>query len=427
MKRHSALRDLSSDHQSLVQAHRLQRAANADEETRRVLADEFLRFWQEHANPHFREEEEALLPFFARYGDVNQEPIRQMQREHIFIRRDVAALHAASTCSAELLRVLGEQLEAHVRLEERVVFPLIEEALPADALAALPQVLAAWQSETHAKDEAKEKPMPRETQSTLPGENLQTHKMPGHWLLARLGKKVLRPGGLELTRHLLKSLDIQPCDAVVEFAPGMGATAQLALECNPASYIAIERDEAAAAALRQKLEAPHREFRTGSADATGLPDACATVVYGEAMLTMQTPEMKARIVREAARLLKAGGRYGIHELCLVPDELDEATEREIAQALGGSIHVGARPLRVCEWRALLEGEGLTVEAEHRVPMELLEPARLIADEGVNGALHIVWNALHDAEALARVREMRAVFRKYQDHLAAIALVGLRSE
>jgi hypothetical protein len=27
--------------------------------------------------------------------------------------------------------------------------------------------------------------------------------MPGHWVLARMGKRVLRPGGLELTRRLL--------------------------------------------------------------------------------------------------------------------------------------------------------------------------------------------------------------------------------
>lgn len=260
-------------------------------------------------------------------------------------------------------------------------------------------------------------------ETALPGENLQTHKMPGHWLLTRLGKTVLRPGGLELTRQLLDALDIGPNDEVVEFAPGLGATARLALDRNPASYTAIERDETAAQNLREKLDGPQRTFRTGSADDTGLPDNCATVVYGEAMLTMQTSETKTRIVQEAARLLQAGGRYGIHELCLLPDDMDESLEQEIAQALGGINHVGARPLRVREWRALLESAGLTVEAELHAPMELLEPGRLIQDEGVQGALHIVWNALHDKEALARVREMRATFRKYHDHLGAIALVA----
>lgn len=50
-----------------------------------VLVEEFLSFCQEHASPRFREEEEALLPFFVRYGDLNTHPIRQMQREHILI------------------------------------------------------------------------------------------------------------------------------------------------------------------------------------------------------------------------------------------------------------------------------------------------------------------------------------------------------
>ena len=58
----------------------------------------------------------------------------------------------------------------------------------------------------------------------LPGAGLDSSKMPGHWLLARLGKRVLRPGGVALSRQLLEALAIQPSDSVVEFAPGLGAT-----------------------------------------------------------------------------------------------------------------------------------------------------------------------------------------------------------
>ena len=152
MKRHPSLRDLSVDHHhALVQAHRLQKAVDADAQTQQSTFDDFARFWREHTGPHFREEEEALLPFFARYGDVDEEPIRQMQREHILMRRDAAllfALGAADTSTRNgAMQALGRQLEAHVRLEERVVFPLIEEALPEEALSHLPAVLAAWRHE----------------------------------------------------------------------------------------------------------------------------------------------------------------------------------------------------------------------------------------------------------------------------------------
>ena len=60
------------------------------------------------------------------------------------------------------------------------------------------------------------KPEPR------PGEHLDVSKMPIFMLLARLGKRTLRPGGMELTRQMLELLDVQRSDEVVEFAPGLG-------------------------------------------------------------------------------------------------------------------------------------------------------------------------------------------------------------
>ena len=76
----------------------------------------------------------------------------------------------------------------------------------------------------------------------LPGSELDTSKMPGHWLLARLGKRVLRPGGLGLTRALLDGLAIGPADEVVEFAPGLGVTARMILQRGPRCYTGVERD-----------------------------------------------------------------------------------------------------------------------------------------------------------------------------------------
>jgi len=152
----------------------------------------------------------------------------------------------------------------------------------------------------------------------MPGDELQAEKMPGHWLLARLGKRVLRPGGRQLTHRMIEALDIQPGDAVIEFAPGLGETARLTLTRKPARYTAVERDRDAAALVERFLHGPERRCVVGLAEKSGLPDAGATVVYGEAMLSMQPAPHKARIVREAFRLLEPGGRYGIHELCLTP-------------------------------------------------------------------------------------------------------------
>jgi hypothetical protein len=128
--------------------------------------------------------------------------------------------------------------------------------------------------------------MPTKTHEHLPGAELNMSRMPGHWLLARMGKRVLRPGGLHLTRSMLETLAIQPTDAIVEFAPGLGVTARFALQRYPASYIGVERDEAAAGIVRHHLTGPHQRCIVGRAEDTGLPAAAATVMYGEAMLTM---------------------------------------------------------------------------------------------------------------------------------------------
>src|SRR6185436_14901010 len=86
-----------------------------------------------------------------------------------------------------------------------------------------------------------------------PGEELQAAKMPGHWLLARLGKRVLRPGGRQLTCRMIEALNIGTSDSVIEFAPGLGETARLTLSKKPASYTAVERDKDAAAMVQEIL------------------------------------------------------------------------------------------------------------------------------------------------------------------------------
>lgn len=116
------------------------------------------------------------------------------------------------------------------------------------------------------------------TDPEAPGHGPDYDTMPGHWLLAQLGKKVLRPGGVELTHRMLESLDIRSTDEVIEFAPGLGATARMVLERHPASYTGIERDETAARRVRWCLKGSDRHCLVGRAERTGLPDASANLL-----------------------------------------------------------------------------------------------------------------------------------------------------
>lgn len=263
------------------------------------------------------------------------------------------------------------------------------------------------------------------SQLPLPASRRDDDAVAGHWLLARLGKRVLRPGGVGLTRTLLSRAELTGAD-VVELAPGLGRTATEIVAHRPRSYVGAEGDPDAANLVRgalRNLGAQNAAVRVADAAETGLPDASSDVVIGEAMLTMQGDAAKKAIVAEAARVLRPGGRYAIHELALTPDTVSEEISTDIRQALARAIKVNARPLTIAEWSALLAEHGLVVDHVTTAPMALLQPRRLVSDEGLFGALRFARNVLVNRDARKRVLAMRRTFRRHRKQLAAVAIVA----
>ena len=190
------------------------------------------------------------------------------------------------------------------------------------------------------------------TSPPLPQHERDAESVAGHWLLARVGKKVLRPGGRELSEWMVNSAEISG-KRVVEFAPGLGLTASLLLEEGPSSYTGVDSDADAVEVTRSAIGG-RGDMVVATAQETGLEKASADVVVGEAMLTMQGDSTKEKIVAEAARVLDTNGRYLVHELCLVPDDLADEIKTGIRRDLARSIRVNARPLTVAEWTGLFE-------------------------------------------------------------------------
>lgn len=246
--------------------------------------------------------------------------------------------------------------------------------------------------------------------------------LPGHWLLARLGKRVLRPGGLEMTTRLLAAAGVGGAD-VVELGPGLGRTAKDIGALKPASYVGVDDSGAASALVQQVVDQTGGRTVVADAAATGLDAGSADVVVGEAMLSMQGDKAKKAIIDEAFRVLRPGGRYAIHELGLKPDTIAQETKDTIRRDLARAIKVNARPLTVQEWTALLSESGFEVKTVELAPMALLEPKRVLADEGPLGAARIVANVLTHPAARKRVLDMRGTFTRYRDLLTAVAIVA----
>jgi hemerythrin-like domain-containing protein len=147
MKRHPSLHPLSQHHHfALIQALGMRRAAEAPEGKRAEAvvrqAEKFVHFWHKSGYVHFREEEEVLLPSYARHKRLDGDAeVMRMLADHAEIRaavRDFEERLAAKTpIGAEELARVGKLLHDHVRLEENEVFPRIEKALGEERLNAM--------------------------------------------------------------------------------------------------------------------------------------------------------------------------------------------------------------------------------------------------------------------------------------------------
>jgi hypothetical protein len=200
------------------------------------------------------------------------------------------------------------------------------------------------------------------------------------------------------------------------------ATTRIVLERSPQSYTAVERDQISQQNVQQILRNGELgQCVVGTAQATGLEDGCASVVFGEAMLTMQTEATKRKTAEEAFRLLGPAGRYGIHETCL-KDDLSVEIKPEIESALRDALRIGARPLTLKEWQELLEDVGFSVRMTIEAPMLLLEPRRMFHDEGLWGCIRFVSRVIASPSARRRIWGMRQTFKRHSNCIGAAALI-----
>jgi iron-sulfur cluster repair protein YtfE (RIC family) len=140
MKRHESLIPLPHDHHhTLVQVRRLRAAVEGSDADRLVAADEFLELFRTDTINHFREEEEVVFPLVVDDGDMRG-ALEQVMLEHLHVHalvRGLGAQRERGTVEPATLLRLATTLEGHVRFEEKVLFPQLQERVSPEALEGL--------------------------------------------------------------------------------------------------------------------------------------------------------------------------------------------------------------------------------------------------------------------------------------------------
>ncbi|MCW8962121.1 MAG: hemerythrin domain-containing protein [Ignavibacteriaceae bacterium] len=138
MKRHPALHTLSHDHhQGLILAQQLKKGAPQYKGMPSTLdgkKDYAISFYKTEVVKHFEDEEKILFPSIFNRNDETDRLVKEIISEHRKIESLIDDLRRKNDV-ADLLDELGVLLDNHIRKEERILFPKIEEILSDEELA----------------------------------------------------------------------------------------------------------------------------------------------------------------------------------------------------------------------------------------------------------------------------------------------------
>jgi len=127
IKRHEALKPLSREHHhGLLLCWKIRQGVKKEVEVTRIKA--YTEWFKIHyLDPHFEAEEEHIFPVLGNEHEL----VKRALKEHRRLKR----LFSQDTEVEIALNNIEEELESHIRFEERVLFNEIQEIASAEQLA----------------------------------------------------------------------------------------------------------------------------------------------------------------------------------------------------------------------------------------------------------------------------------------------------
>lgn len=216
--------------------------------------------------------------------------------------------------------------------------------------------------------------------------------------------------------------NFQPNETVLELAASFGYSAIALAQRYGVRVVGIEKnlDSVARAQANVAAAGLTQQVKIIQGDIFHLERISEQFDYvlAEAILTMQSNVGKAKILAGICDRLKPGGQFLSHEL-RAEDTHADAIHRELSAA----IRVNAAPLSTDGWITLIQRAKLTVKNHDSGPMLLLNPSRIVQEEGLPTLLTMAWNMLTQPELRQRIFSMRETFVRHGSNLGYVALTA----
>ncbi len=235
------------------------------------------------------------------------------------------------------------------------------------------------------------------------------------FMSTHVGLNVLHPGGLKATYDLLKRLQIDRSDKVLDIACGKGVNAILIAKKYGCKVVGIdilpESIEKAKAFAKRKGVENLVTFQV--ADAQQLPFDKEEFVKTIAQAMLILVNDKEKVIKEANRVTKNGGKSGWLELSWrkeITKEFLEIANRELCGICISNVQT------FDEWAELFRSNGYHNLTADKFTMDYRGMMGMIQDEGLSNGLRVMFKYLTNDKIRKRMQKLDRFFKNYSEYV-----------